>query len=72
MTQKYLRQAQQNLRQTKLQALTLREQHLEDRVTLANIQGDRQKARAVQTIKRIENLQRIYRKLRNVTKRHSQ
>ena len=53
-TQRLLRQAQNQLRQVKLQATLLREQHLEDRVLLANIQGDLRKAQAIRAIKTAE------------------
>ena len=68
-TQQRLRQAQKQLREAKVQAQKLRDQHLEDRITYAQVRGDQQKATTIKAIKRAEEYQQMYSKLRALTTR---
>ena len=71
-TQSLLRKAQQHLRQVKLKARELRDQHLEDRVALANLQGNTTKAKAVTHIKRVEALKKMHHNIRSITRERQQ
>ena len=67
-----LRRAQKAFKEIKLKASQLRDQHLEDRLGAAQLQGEVRKAKAIATIKRLEALQMMYRKIRNITKKKSE
>ena len=66
--QTLLRQAQKKYKKVKLHAIQLRDQHLEERLGLAHLQGDTKKAKAIATIKRVEAIQAMYRKIRHINK----
>ena len=67
-----LRQAQKAFKEIKLKASQLRDQHLEDRLGAAQIKGEVQKVKAIATIKCLEVLQMMYRKIRHITKKKSE
>jgi len=55
----------------KLKASEYREQHLEDRLSAAQLQGDDTKTKAIAIIQKVEALQAMYRKIRTITKNKS-